>query len=238
VGRGDLLVVAMRARTVSVRCGDPADTAPSPHLRATSIGPLSTSDVDQALALYAAGFFPMDDPDEEPLGLLPFYASEERCVFELDDRSRAALRRRVRRSLRTGRDWALRLDTRFEEVLEACARPRSPEDGIWITPRLAMLYRRLHAAGHAHSFEVHADGRLGAGMLTVTIGRAAMLESMTHWVPHAGNVLVARTLDALAARGYHFADVQLPTAHTMRLGARMIDREDYERRLRAALGAD
>ena len=200
----------------------------------TSLGALS-SDVDQALALYAAGFFPMDDPDEEPFGPLPFYAADERCVFELDDRSLAALRRRVRRSLRTGDGWALRLDTRFELVLESCARPRSPEDGIWITPRLASLYRRLHAAGHAHSFEVHAGDRLGAGMLVVTLGRAAMLESMTHWVPHAGNVLVSRTLDALAARGFHFADVQLPTAHTMRLGARLIAREDYERRLRAAL---
>jgi leucyl/phenylalanyl-tRNA---protein transferase len=200
----------------------------------TSLGALS-SDVDQALALYAAGFFPMDDPDEEPFGPLPFYAADERCVFELDDRSRAALRRRVRRSLRAGDDWALRLDTRFELVLESCARPRSPEDGIWITPRLASLYRRLHAAGHAHTFEVHAGDRLGAGMLVVTLGRAAMLESMTHWVPHAGNVLVSRTLDALATRGFHFADVQLPTAHTMRLGARLIAREDYERRLRAAL---
>jgi leucyl/phenylalanyl-tRNA--protein transferase len=200
----------------------------------TSLGALS-SDVDPALALYAAGFFPMDDPDEEPFGPLPFYAADERCVFELDDRSRAALRRRVRRSLRTGDGWALRLDTRFELVLESCARPRSPEDGIWITPRLASLYRRLHASGHAHSFEVHAGDRLGAGMLVVTLGRAAMLESMTHWVPHAGNVLVSRTLDALAARGFHFADVQLPTAHTMRLGARLIAREDYERRLRAAL---
>jgi leucyl/phenylalanyl-tRNA---protein transferase len=177
----------------------------------------------------------MDDPDEEPFGPLPFYAAEQRCVFELDERSRAALRRRVHRSLRAGGDWALRLDTRFETVLDACARPRSADDGIWITPRLATLYRRLHAAGHAHSFEIHAGDRLGAGMLAVTIGRAAMLESMTHWVPHAGNVLVARTLDHLAERGYHFADVQLPTQHTMRLGARLIARDDYERRLRAAL---
>jgi leucyl/phenylalanyl-tRNA--protein transferase len=179
----------------------------------------------------------MDDPDEQPFGPLPFYAADERCVFELDERSRAALHRRVRRSLQAGSDWALRLDTHFEIVLDGCARPRSPDDGVWITPRLAMLYRRLHAAGHAHSFEVHAGDRLGAGMLAVTIGRAAMLESMVHWVPHAGNVLVARTLDVLAARGYHFADVQLPTQHTMRLGARLIARHDFERRLRGALAA-
>jgi leucyl/phenylalanyl-tRNA--protein transferase len=177
----------------------------------------------------------MDDPGDAG-GPLPFYAAEERAVLELDERARAALRRRVRRSLRAAEDWTLVLDTRFDDVLEACARPRSAGDAVWITPRLAALYRRLHAAGFAHSFEVHAGERLGAGLVAVLLGRAAMLETMTHWVPHAGNVLVARTLDELAARGFHFADVQLPTAHTLRLGARMIPRREYERRLRAALG--
>ena len=176
----------------------------------------------------------MDDPTEA-FGPLPFYAAEARAVLELDDGSRAALRRRVRRSLRAGRGWTLRVDTRFDTVLEACARPRSPRDGVWITPRLAELYRRLHAAGHAHSFEIHVDERLGAGLLAVLLGRAAMLESMNHWISHAGNVLVARTLDDLARRGFHFADVQLPTDHTMRLGARLIGRAEYERRLAAAL---
>jgi leucyl/phenylalanyl-tRNA---protein transferase len=176
----------------------------------------------------------MDDPGDA-FAPLAFYAAEDRAVFELDERTRARLKRRVRRSLRAGEGWTLRMDTAFETVLDACARPRDADDGVWITPRLAALYTDLHRAGYAHSFEVHAGDRLGAGMVAVLIGRAAMLESMAHWVSHAGNVLVARTLDHLAQRGYHFADVQLPTQHTMRLGARLIAREQYERRLRDAL---
>jgi leucyl/phenylalanyl-tRNA--protein transferase len=209
-----------------------ATEAPSPVLARPAI---LSSDVDQALALYAAGFFPMDDPEADP-GPLPFYAAQERTLFELDERSRAALRRRVRRSLRDDARWTLYVDERFDTVLAGCARPRSPDDGVWLTPRLAALYRRLHAAGHAHSFELHDGERLAAGLVAVLLGHAAMLESMTHWAPHAGNVLLARTLDHLAQRGYHFADVQLPTPHTMRLGARMVAREEYERRLRVALG--
>jgi leucyl/phenylalanyl-tRNA--protein transferase len=176
----------------------------------------------------------MDDAHDTG-GPLSFYAATDRAVFELDEGSRAALRRRVRRSLRAGADWGLRLDTRFDAVLEACARPRSSDDGVWMTPRLQTLYRRLHAAGFAHSLEIHAGERLGAGLIAVLLGRAAMLESMTHWVPHAGNVLLARTLDHLATCGFRFADVQLPTAHTLRLGARLIPREEYERRLQDAL---
>jgi leucyl/phenylalanyl-tRNA---protein transferase len=190
--------------------------------------------VEQAIALYAAGYFPMDDP-AEARGPLPFYAADRRAVFELDERSRAALRRRVRRSLRAGEGWRLARDERFEEVIAACARPRDPGDGVWITPRLQALYRRLHEAGLAHSFEVHAGSELAAGIVGVLLGRAALLESMFHSVPHAGNVLLSRTIDELAADGVVLCDIQLPTEHTTRLGARLLAREEYEERLRDAL---
>jgi leucyl/phenylalanyl-tRNA---protein transferase len=192
--------------------------------------------VEQAVALYAAGYFPMDDP-EEAGGPLPFYAAERRAVFELDDASRAAVRRRLRRSLRAGDEggWRLTRSERFAEVIASCARPREPGDGVWITPRLQNLYRRLHETGLAHSYEIYAGETLGGGVIAVLLGRAAMLESMFHRIPHAGNVLLARTLDDLAERGFSVCDIQLPTEHTTRVGARLIAREEYEARLRSAL---
>jgi leucyl/phenylalanyl-tRNA--protein transferase len=192
--------------------------------------------VEQAVALYAAGYFPMDDPAEAG-GPLPFYAAERRAVFELDDASRAAVRRRLRRSLRAGEEgaWRLTRDERFEEVVASCARPREPGDGVWITPRLQNLYRRLHETGLAHSYEIYAGETLGGGVIAVVLGRAAMLESMFHRIPHAGNVLLARTLDDLAERNFSVCDIQLPTEHTTRVGARLIAREEYEARLRSAL---
>jgi leucyl/phenylalanyl-tRNA---protein transferase len=192
--------------------------------------------VEQAVALYAAGYFPMDDPAEAG-GPLPFYAAERRAVFELDDASRGAVRRRLRRSLRAGDEggWRLTRDERFEEVVARCARPREPGDGVWITPRLQNLYRRLHETGLAHSYEIYAGETLGGGVIAVVLGRAAMLESMFHRIPHAGNVLLARTLDDLAERGFSVCDIQLPTEHTTRVGARLIARQEYEARLRSAL---
>jgi leucyl/phenylalanyl-tRNA--protein transferase len=192
--------------------------------------------VEQAVALYAAGYFPMDDP-ADARGPLPFYAAERRAVLELDDASRAAMRRRLRRSLRAGdrRGWRLTRDERFDEVVACCARPREPGDGVWITPRLQTLYRRLHEAGLAHSYEIHDGDTLGSGLVAVVLGRAAMLESMFHRIPHAGNVLLARTVDDLADEGFSVCDIQLPTEHTTRVGARLLAREEYEARLRHAL---
>jgi leucyl/phenylalanyl-tRNA---protein transferase len=195
-------------------------------------------DTATILGLYAQGLFPMDEPDPDggpPPRELPWWIADPRTVFELDEASRTAVRRRVRRSLRAREDWQLRISTAFDEVIARCARPRGPDDGVWLTPRMHRLYRVLHASGHAHTFEVWVEDELAAGLIAVTIGRAAMLESMWHRVPHAGNVLVSRTLDALAGRGVVLCDIQTATPHTLRLGAVQIPRAQYEARLRVAL---
>lgn len=184
------------------------------------------------LGLYAQGLFPMDDDESAEL---PWWVADPRTVFLLDAASRDALRRRVRRSLRARDDWELRVSTAFDEVIEECGKPREPGDGVWLTPRMHRLYRVLHAAGHAHTFEIWADGQLAAGLIAVTLGRAAMLESMWHRVPHAGNVLVSRTLDTLAGAGATLCDIQTATPHTLRLGATQISRDEYELRLADAL---
>jgi leucyl/phenylalanyl-tRNA--protein transferase len=190
------------------------------------------------LGLYAQGLFPMDDDDSAEL---PWWVADPRTVLPLDAASRDALRRRVRRSLRARDDWQLRVSTAFDEVVEHCGRPRGPGDGVWLTARMHRLYRILHAAGHAHTFEIWVAGEdghevLAAGLIAVTLGRAAMLESMWHRVPHAGNVLVSRTLDALAGAGATLCDIQTSTPHTLRLGAVEITRDEYESRLAEALG--
>jgi leucyl/phenylalanyl-tRNA--protein transferase len=191
------------------------------------------------LGLYAQGLFPMDEPglDGAPAPRdLPWWVADPRTIFELDEASRAKVRRRVRRSLRARDDWELRLSNAFDEVIAHCAQPRSEEDGVWLTPRMHRLYRLLHASGHAQTFEVWTgDGELAAGLIAVTLGRAAMLESMWHRVPHAGNALVSLTLDALAENGAQLCDIQTATEHTLFLGAVQIPRSEYEARLRAAL---
>lgn len=190
--------------------------------------------MEEVVARYAAGFFPMDDEPAAPE--IPWYTADPRAVLELDAGARAALHRRLRRSLvRAQPGWELRRDGAFDAVVAACAQPRVPGDGVWMTTRLRRQYRRLHAVGVAHTFELWVDGAPGAGIVAVLLGRAALLESMVHTVPHAGNVLLARTLDDLAGAGFTLCDIQLPTPHTVRLGARPLSRAVFEARLRAAL---
>ncbi len=185
---------------------------------------------------YAAGAFPMDDADAGH-DEIPWFVAPQRAVFELDAGSRAAVARKVRRDARACAPCVLRVDADYGRVLALCAAPPPSGGGVWITPRLAALYRRLHAAGVAHSFELWTpEGELAAGILGVVIGRAALLESMRRTRPSAGNALLSRTLDHLADVGIELCDIQLPTPHTERLGCVLVGQDEYEARLARALG--
>ena len=190
-------------------------------------------DVAYALEAYAQGLFPMDDAGA-PGAPLPFYTADPRCVLDISPAGLDHMRRKLRRSLSRDPGWVPAMDRDFEGVLAGCMRPR-PLDGVWLTPRLADLYRGMHRAGFAHSFELWDGDRLAMGALGVVLGRAAMLESMFHALPHAGNVGLVRTLEGLAASGVELCDIQLPTEHTLRLGAENIPAREYLRRLRRAL---
>ena len=176
----------------------------------------------------------MDDLDaqDEPL---PFYTADPRCIFDISPPGLERLRRKLRRSLAKDPGWTPAIDRDFEAVLRGVMRPR-PGDGVWLTPRMAELYRGMHRAGFARSFELWDGDRLVMGALGVVLGRAAMLESMYHDAPHAGNFGLVRTLEGLAAQGIELCDIQLPTPHTLRLGAECIPEREYRRRLDRALG--
>ncbi len=191
-------------------------------------------DVQELAARYASGLFPMDDPDAPDV---PWWQADPRAIFELDDASLEALERRVRRSLKAAEPtWTLVTDQHFDRVIEHCSPPRGEDEGVWLTPRMHAMYRTLNAHGLAHTFElVTSEGELLAGIIGVTLGRAAMLESMCHWRSHAGNVLLVRTLRALADAGCELCDLQMLTPHTERLGATLIPQAEYEARLAAAL---
>jgi leucyl/phenylalanyl-tRNA---protein transferase len=183
-------------------------------------------ELPEIVGRYARGLFPMEDG---------WYAAEPRAVFLLEPGALDQVRRKLARSLRHADAFTFRVDAAFSAVIDGCARPRRSSDGVWLTPWIADQYERLRSAGLAHTFEIWADGELAAGMIGVTLRRAAFLESMFHVVPHAGNVLMVRTLEHLDAAGFAFADIQTPTDHTMRLGAVQLRREEFERRLAEAL---
>ena len=163
------------------------------------------------LDAYRHGIFPWYS-DGQPI---LWWSPATRMVFRPEA---AHLSRRFRRSLRVS-DWTVRADTAFGEVIDACAAPRSGQDGgTWILPEMRAAYRELHRLGHAHSIEVHDGGALAGGLYGVAIGRMFFAESM--YSARSGGSKVA--LGALALRlrewGWPLFDAQLENRHLRSLG--------------------
>jgi leucyl/phenylalanyl-tRNA---protein transferase len=179
------------------------------------------------LEAYRHGLFPM--PSGDPGDPMYWFCPVRRGVLPLDGL-------RVSRSLRRAcRDFEIRVDTAFDEVIAACADPRRPSG--WIDSDVRAAYRRLHDLGWAHSVEAWQEARLVGGLYGVAVGGLFAGESMFHRVRDASKVALVRLVEGL--RDEHAADrlvdVQWLTPHLESLGAVELSRGAYLRRLARAL---
>jgi len=172
---------------------------------------------------YRLGIFPWYE-DGQPI---LWWSPNPRCVFRPGD---FHISRRLLRHLR-GADLSFHLDADFEAAIDACAAPREPGGGTWITTQMRTAYLRLHSLGYAHCLTVDQDGELAGGIYGVQLGGVFYGESMFSRRTD-GSKSVLAMLWALAPRlGIRLLDAQVENPHLMRLGARLMPRADFQREL-------
>ena len=182
------------------------------------------------LAAYRRGLFPMHlDRRARHLG---WWSPDPRGILPLD-------RMHVSRSLhRSAGRFEVRVDTAFDEVIAACAAPRTT-GGHWIHPPIVAAFIELHHLGWALSVVAWelATGKLAGGLYGLSIGGLFAGESMFHRVTDASKVALLGLVRALTADGVagRLLDVQWVTPHLASLGAVGVPVEEYQRRLAAAL---
>ncbi|MCW2795871.1 MAG: aat [Nocardioides sp.] len=179
------------------------------------------------LAAYRRGLFPM--PSGSRGDPMYWFCPVRRGVLPLDGL-------RVSRSLRrSAREYEIRVDTAFEEVVDACADPA--RDSGWIDPDIRAAYVRLHHLGWAHSVEAWHGERLAGGLYGVAIGGLFAGESMFHHERDASKVALLGLVD-LWSEGDptdRLIDVQWATPHLVTLGVVEVPRIDYLQVLARAL---
>ena len=120
----------------------------------------------------------------------------------------------------------VRVDTRFAQVMRACANP-ARESG-WITEEFIAAYTRLHELGWAHSVEAFdKSGELAGGLYGVKVGRLFAGESMFFKQRDASKVALMALVDLMKQSGMMLLDVQWCTEHLATLGAIEIPRTEY-----------
>lgn len=172
---------------------------------------------------YSHGYFPMP-LDRRSIG---WWNPIVRGIIPLDGLNvSTSLRKSCRR-------FDFSVDTRFRDVMRACANPHRPHG--WITESFVDAYENLHRAGWAHSVEVLHEDELVGGIYGVHIGRFFAGESMFHTRTDASKVALVALVALLRAADFRLFDVQWTTPHLVSLGAIDVPRADYLELLGAAL---
>lgn len=188
-------------------------------------GDLST---ERLLLAYRSGIFPWY---EQGLPVL-WHSPDPRCVIPVQ---RLHVGRTLRRVIAKG-TYEIRFDSAFERVIRACRETVRPEQGgTWITSDMERAYTHLHLIGYAHSVEAWQDGELAGGLYGVSLGRMFFGESMFSWRPNASKVALVSLGERIARWDFRVIDAQVPTPHTVSMGAEEWPRETFLRVLRAAL---
>jgi len=184
--------------------------------------------VERLLLAYRSGIFPWT------IQPITWWSPDPRAIFELD---RFHVPRRLAQFIRR-RPFEITHDRAFREVMEGCAQPARGREDSWVTPEFIAAYTRLHELGHAHSVECWRAGELAGGIYGVGLGGFFAGESMFHRADDASKVALCQLVEHLRTRGFALLDIQMVTRATQAFEPVEIPRDEYLKRLEAAVQMD
>lgn len=182
--------------------------------------------VARLLAAYRRGIFPWFEPGEQILWWTP---DPRMVLFPSEFHCSKSLRKLLKQNV-----FQIKMNTRFETVMRACAAPRADEAGTWISEDMVAAYGALHRLGYAHSFECYCDNTLVGGLYGVRIGDTFFGESMFSRVPNASKAAFAALVWMAVSDQLTLIDCQVASPHLSSLGAREISRDRFEELITAA----
>ncbi len=192
---------------------------------------MSAFTLDDLIACYRSGIFPMsDDRDDDTLFLVD---PPERGVLPLDQFHMSS---RLARTVRSSA-FDVRVDTAFAQIIDLCAQAASDRRTTWISHPIQAMYQALFARGMAHSVEVWRDDELVGGLYGVAMGGAFFGESMVSRARDASKIALVHLVARLISGGFQLLDCQFKTEHLTQFGVTEIPKADYLLRLEKALDA-
>lgn len=182
---------------------------------------------ERLLEAYHQGIFPWNDPSEP----IMWWSPDPRAVIFLDE---LHITKRLKRFMQTCA-FTITFDKAFEQVIRACAEPRKQQAETWISEHYIEAYCELNRLGHGFSVECWLAETLVGGIYGIRLGNILAGESMFSHRSNASKVALVHLVKQFRSEGGVLIDCQLPNAHLLSLGARLISRNDYLKRLHETL---
>jgi leucyl/phenylalanyl-tRNA--protein transferase len=174
---------------------------------------------ERLIAAYRRGIFPWYSRGQPIL----WWAPDPRAVLVP---SELKVSRSLRKSVRNA-GFTVTFDTKFDDVIASCGDSKLRTEGTWIVRDMRLAYCRMFQLGLAHSVEVWREGQLVGGLYGVALGKIFYGESMFSRETDASKVALKYLCDELIRREFALIDCQMPTAHLLTLGAKLIPRPEF-----------
>ena len=164
-------------------------------------------------------------------GIFPWYGESDPILWWSPDPrlvlfpENLKISRSLKKSLR--KEYEIRTDADFEQVMRKCAEPRKDDAGTWISEEMISAYCALHDMGIAHSIETWMEGELVGGLYGVALGHVFFGESMFSRRTDASKIAFVHLVMQLRRWGYRMIDCQVRTSHLVSLGAVEIPRSEF-----------
>ena len=176
---------------------------------------------------YCQGIFPMAETD----GTLYWYDPDPRAILPLDAlHIPRSLGRRLRK-----RDFEVRFNSAFGQVIRKCAEPGPGREETWISDDIIESFSLLHDSGFAHSVETWMGGELVGGLYGVSVGGLFAGESMFSRQTDASKIALVALVERLRRHEFGVLDVQFTSDHLSRFGVTEVSRKAYKSLLKKAL---
>lgn len=179
--------------------------------------------IDRLLIAYKHGIFPWFD------GPVPLWWSPDPRFVLFPPKIKVS--KSMEQVIKKG-EYSFRTNTAFSEVIANCKnQKREGQNGTWITAELEQSFNELHQLGFAVSAETWLGDQLVGGLYGIRMGKVFFGESMFAKTSNASKFAFIHFVKQLAIEGVEIIDCQVYTAHLESLGAEMIGRDDFAKRL-------
>tara|TARA_B100000686_G_scaffold334765_1_gene402464 strand:+ start:352 stop:1050 length:699 start_codon:yes stop_codon:yes gene_type:complete len=176
---------------------------------------------ERMIMAYRCGIFPWFNENDPIL----WWSPDPRMVLFPNE---FKISRSLSKTLRK-KNYEIKVDSAFKDVIRSCAAPRKKQSGTWIHSDMIKAYITLHKMGLAHSVETWIDGKLVGGLYGISHGKIFFGESMFSQIDNASKIAFSYLVKQLEHWGYFIIDCQIKTPHLASFGAREIPRKEFSR---------
>lgn len=178
---------------------------------------------DRLLAAYQAGIFPWF----REAGFVFWFCPPQRLILFPEE---IKVSHSMKQVIHSGK-FRITADQAFDQVITGCAEyHQATKSRTWIDPAFIEAYRKMHELGYAHSIEVWEEDELAGGLYGLATGRVFSGESMFSRVSNASKLAL---IHLCSNSHYKMIDCQVPTQHLIRMGARVVRRDQFLKLLAA-----